>query len=150
MTEEKQKSNKKTIPMLPFQLSDIRLYEIIVRRCDQNTDKIKPIPISIELSSTEEVNVEEFPLLLTFKAGFPLEEKPTCDIELSIEGIFHLLEGVEKPKAEVIKRFMNKDAMVLFWPYLRQNLHDITEKMRLGMTPLPILNPSALIDMFND
>ncbi len=151
MGEEKLKNNKRSIPLLPFQLTDIRLYEVIARRCDQETDKTKPIPISIELSSTEEEeNDEEFALLVTFKAGFPLDEKPSCDIEISIEGIFHMLEGVEKLKPEEIKQFMSKDAIVLFWPYLRQNLHDITQKMRLGMTPLPILNPGALIDMFND
>jgi preprotein translocase subunit SecB len=84
--------------------------------------------------------------LLTFKTLLPIDEKSKCEIELSIEGVFHTLTELDEIQSEVIENFISKDAIVLFWPYLRQYLHDITEKMRLGMRPLPIIDPRALVE----
>ena len=33
----------------------------------------------------------------------------------------------------------------ILWPYLRQTLHDLTNRMQLGIPPLPIIDPRALV-----
>lgn len=146
MAENNQKSNPENIPLFPFQLNDVRLYEIFARRCDPDTKLKETAPISIDLSSPiDEEITEEFGLLLTFKTNLPLEDNLKCEVELSIEGIFHTQVNIDEIEPEVITQFISQDAIVLFWPYLRQYLHDLTEKMRLGMTPLPIIDPRALL-----
>lgn len=142
---KKQSQEKNSIPLTSFQLVDIRIHEIVAKRCDPKEEKSRPIPISIELSSYEEVeNSKEFSSILLFKAGFPLEESPSCTIELSLEGIFETVPDQETINTEELKQFMSSDVMVLIWPYLRQYLHELTNNLRLGMPPLPIIDPRAL------
>jgi preprotein translocase subunit SecB len=152
MADNKKNSPDKThVTLFPFQLSDIRLYEIVVERCDPENSENPTLPVSIGLISSD-IDLEEsdFGMLLTFDAGFPMDDKPVCKIHLSIEGIFHSVVDVDTIKLEVVERFKSKDAMVLFWPYLRQTLHDITDKMHLGIPPLPIIDPIALVEAISD
>ncbi len=148
MVEKESEDKNNSIPLTNFQLVDIRIHEIIARRCDPESEKAKPVPISIELSSYPEKEItDEFSSILTFKAGFPLEGMPTCSVELSIEGIFNISSEDNSINQDELRQFMSSDIIVLFWPYLRQYLHDITEKMRLGTTLLPIIDPRALVDV---
>jgi preprotein translocase subunit SecB len=152
MADDKNNSpSKNHMTLFPFQLKDIRLYEVNIERCDPEVKENKTFPVSIGLISSD-IDLEDgdFGMLLTFDAGFPMDDKPVCKIHLSIEGIFHSVVDVDTIKPEVVERFKSKDAMVLFWPYLRQTLHDITDKMHLGIPPLPIIDPIALIEAISD
>jgi preprotein translocase subunit SecB len=152
MTDDKKIDPGKThVTLFPFQLNDIRLYEIIIERCDPEDKENKTLPVSIGLVSSD-IDVEEgdFGILLTFDAGFPIDDKPVCKIHLSIEGLFNTVVDVDTIKPEALDKFKSKDAMVLFWPYLRQTLHDITDRMHLGIPPLPIIDPSVLVEAISE
>jgi hypothetical protein len=149
--QEKRREDEPQLSLFPFQLIDIRLYELSMERCDPEEENIRPAPVSIGLGSSEENNdSEEFGLLLTFNASFPLGDHPRCKIHLALEGLFRSVVDFDTIKPDVIERFKSNDAMILFWPYLRQILHDITERMRLDIPPLPIIDPRGLLDAISE
>jgi preprotein translocase subunit SecB len=140
------KQEQKPSALSPFQLIDIRLWEITVERWDPNQEAPEELPLSILLHTGDEPpDAEEFGLLLTFETVFLSDGSPECTIFLAIEGRFRAVVDMGTIKPEVIEQFKSADAVVLFWPYLRQTLHDITNRMRLGVPPLPIIDPRALV-----
>jgi preprotein translocase subunit SecB len=144
-TKAKSGSRSRPLSLFPFQLADVRLYEISVDRCAPGDAAVTPTPVTIALKSQEpSQQKKEFGLLLTFDASFPLDEKPACNIHLAIEGIFRAVVDIKTVKPDVIQRFKSTEAMILFWPYLRQYLYDVTQRMKLPIPPLPIIDPFAL------
>jgi hypothetical protein len=140
------KQERELSALSPFQLVDVRLYEIRAERWDPEQEAPAEFPLSILLHTGDEPpDAEEFGLLLTFETAFLSGDSPECTIFLAIEGRFQTVVDISTIKPEVIEQFKSDDAIVLFWPYLRQMLHDITNKMRLGVPPLPIIDPRALL-----
>lgn len=141
----KTKPNQKLAPF-PFQLLDVRLYEVVVERCDPEDEKTEQVPISIGMASFDDENEDDqFRIHLAFDASLPIDDKPVCKIHLSIEGMFSPIVDIETIKPDVIEQFKDNDSIVLFWPYLRQMLHDLTNRMRLRIPPLPVIDPRALV-----
>jgi len=135
------------LAMFPFQLVDIRLFEVEVKRRDSNGKEVKSKPITIGLAPGNKLpDGEEFSILLVFDATLPPDDEPACYIHLAIEGEFKTVVDISTIKAEVVEQFKSNDAIVLFWPYLRESLHDLANRMRLSIPPLPIIDPRALID----
>jgi len=140
------KQERELSALSPFQLVDIRLYEIRAERWDPEQEAPEELPLSILLHTGDEPpDAEEFGLLLTFETVFISDDSPECTIFLAIEGRFQAMVDMSTIKPEVIQQFKSQDAIVLFWPYLRQMLHDITDRMRLGAPPLPIIDPRTLL-----
>jgi hypothetical protein len=140
------KQERELSALSPFQLVDIRLYEIRAERWDPEQEAPEELPLSILLHTGDEPpDAEEFGLLLTFETVFISDDSPECTIFLAIEGRFQAMVDMSTIKPEVIQQFKSQDAIILFWPYLRQMLHDITDRMRLGAPPLPIIDPRALV-----
>jgi preprotein translocase subunit SecB len=144
--QDTDKQEQKLSALFPFQLVDIRLYEIRAERWDPDQETPAEFPISILLHTGDEPpDAEKFGLLLTFETAFPSDGSPECTIFLAIEGLFEAVVDTGTIKPEVIEQFKSADAVVLFWPYLRQMLHDITNRMQLGVPPLPIIDPRTLV-----
>ena len=80
--------------------------------------------------------------MLTLKTLIPDGEDSICNLELSIEGNFISVVDFDTIREDVINEFKTRTGLYLLWPYMRQNLHDITNRLRIGVSPLP------LIDMF--
>lgn len=140
------KQEQKFSALSPFRLVDIRLYEIRAERWDPEQEAPAEFPLSILLYPGDEPpDAEEFDLVLTFETAFLSDDRPKCTIFLAIEGHFEAVVDMSTIKPEIIQQFKSDDAVILFWPYLRQMLHDITDKMRLGVPPLPIIDPRALM-----
>jgi hypothetical protein len=140
------KQEQKFSALAPFQLVDIRLYEIRAERWDPEQEAPEERPLSILLHTGDEPpDAKEFGLLLTFETVFLSDDSPECTLFLGIEGRFQAIVDMSTIKPEVIQQFKSQDAIVLFWPYLRQMLHDITDRMRLEVSPLPIIDPRALV-----
>jgi hypothetical protein len=142
------KQERKSSTWFPFQLVDVRLYEITAERWDPEQEAPEEPPLSILLHPGDEPpDAEEFGLLLTFETVFFSDGSPECTLYLAIEGRFKAMVDISTIKPEVIEQFKSDDAIVLFWPYLRQMLHDITDRMRLGIPPLPVIDPRALVQL---
>ena len=146
--EERTNNEEAQVPLhlFPFQLTDVSLYEIVVTHHDPDQAEQEEVPLKLRLIiGSEPLDAEEFGLLLTFETTVPVDE-PEYDIFLAIEGSFEAIPEVEISDPEEIKKFKSSDAAILLWPYLRQTLHDITTRMRLGLPPLPIIDPRALVE----
>jgi len=146
MNKETKKEQTSTY-LFPFQIHDVRLYDVNITRCDsENEDDRESSGATIMLlHGNESIDNEEFGILLTFQSDFPQDDKPVCNIQISIEGLFHSIVDKDTIKEEVLNKFRDSDAIVILWPYLRQILHDITERMKLGIPPIPVIDPRALL-----
>lgn len=130
----------------PFQLTDIRLFHVSTERHTPEQEGEEPPSLSIVLIKGEEPSTtEEFDLLLQFEADLPHGDAPECSISLSIEGHFEAIVDPAALKPEVVEQFKAADAILLLWPYLREALHNLTDRMRLGVSPLPVIDARALL-----
>ena len=152
MSSKKRKSKTEKLDprasLFPFQLVDVRLYEINVERCEHKEDEedVEPGLKVLLHSGSEPTEAEEFALLLTFETNFVFEDKsPTCKLFMAIEGFFVSVVDMDTIKPEVVSRFKEADALILLWPYLREMLYDLTTRLRLDVPPIPIVDPGALV-----
>lgn len=149
MTEDKSDDvqGKALEGIFPFQLIDIYLYEVVARRgILQEPEGIVELPLNILLHpGNEPLDAPEFGLLVTFEFSAPSEDEPTCHILLALEGLFQAVVDVETIDPEIIRQFKTSDAIILFWPYLRQTLDDLVVRMRLPLPPLPVVDARSLV-----
>lgn len=130
----------------PFQLTDIRLSNVSTKRHIPEQEGEEPPSLSILLIRGEESPTSpEFSLWLQFETELPHSDAPECSISLSIEGRFAVIVDPTILRPEVIERFKEADAILLLWPYLRETLHNLTNRMRLGMPPLPVIDARSLL-----
>jgi preprotein translocase subunit SecB len=130
----------------PFQLTDIRLFHVSTERHTLEQESEEPPSLSIVLIKGDEPpTASEFALLLQLEADLPHSDAPECSISLSVEGYFEAIIDPTTLKPEVIERFKAADAILLLWPYLRETLHNLTDRMRLGVPPLPVIDARALL-----
>lgn len=133
------------LELFPFQLADVRLYELTAARSAQLEDDKPAVAVSLT-PADEPIDAETFGVLLGFEACLKDEgEEAACAIDISLEGVFRSLVDLDTIKPDVIERFKTVDALVLLWPYLRELLHDLTTRMRLDWPPLPTIDARALL-----
>lgn len=133
-------------PRFPFQLQDVRVFEISAVIRETPIDDEAGLPLELGLVSDDSPpDAEEFGLLLTFKTEIPLEPDKAYAVHLAVEGKFRVIVDFAELNADVLDQFKTRDAIVLLWPYLRQIFHDLTTKMRLDIDPLPVLDARTLV-----
>lgn len=148
MTERASRGEQIPAVVAPFQLEDVRLYEVKAERLAPGIEAPAELPLKVFLySGDSDDSPERFRQLLTFETTLGSEGDDACNIYLAIEGMFVAMVDIDIIKPEVIERFRESDAILLLWPYLRQMFHDLTVRMRLGVAPLPIVDPRALIQL---
>jgi len=132
----------------PFQLTDVRLFHVTAERHAPEQEGEGPPSLRIVLIKGEEPPLSsEFGILLQLEADMPHGDAPECSISLSIEGYFEAIVDPSTLKTEIIERFKAADAILLLWPYLRETLHSLTDRMRLEVPPLPVIDARALLIM---
>jgi preprotein translocase subunit SecB len=130
----------------PFQLKDVRLFHINAERHTPEQEGKEPPFLSVLLVKGKEPSTSpEFSLWLQFETELPHGDAPECSISLSIEGHFEVIADPTTLKPEVIEQFKEADAILLLWPYLREALHNLTDRMHLGVPPLPVIDARALL-----
>ena len=130
----------------PFQLTDTRLFQASAERHAPEHEGEEPPSLSILLIKGEEPPTSpEFSLWLRLNAAVPHGDAPKCSISLSIEGCFKAIVDTTTLKPEIIERFKTADAILLLWPYMRETLHNLTSRMRLGLPPLPVIDARSLL-----
>jgi hypothetical protein len=146
MTELTDRQDPIQLSPFPFQLIDIRLFEVRMERPGSSEEAPDEVPLSVHLHSGDEPpNAEEIHLLLTFETLILSDEGPQCSVYLALEGLFQAIVDIDTLRPETLHQFKARDAVLLLWPYLRQTLHDLGERMRLGLAPLPIIDARALV-----
>ncbi len=130
----------------PFQLTGTRLFHVSTERHVPEQEGEEPPSLSILLIRGEEPpRSPEFSLWLQFETELPHGDAPECSISLSIEGHFETIVDPTTLKPEVVERFKVADAILLLWPYLRETLHNLTDRMHLSVPPLPVIDARALL-----
>jgi preprotein translocase subunit SecB len=129
----------------PFQLVDIRLFHVQAERHFPEEEGEEGPALRIELKAEEPYTAPEFSLWLELESDLPSGDAPECSISLSIEGHFKAVVDPTDLKPEIVERFKRADAVLLLWPYLRETLHNLTDRMRLGVPPLPVIDARALL-----
>src|SRR4051812_37650105 len=111
----------------------------------RNSPILRHVSARYELS---DVRPDYFDVLATFEFALRVIESrdipksglPLISIACTFEGHFHASE-IEKQHAE---QFAQKDAWLIFWPYFRQFVSDVTARMSIRPELLPLgLGPGA-------
>ncbi len=140
-------TGKKRTSPFPFQLVNVRLYNINTERhSPEQEGNEEPALRVLLIKGDEPITAQEFSLWLEFETETPHGDAPECSISLSIEGRFQAIIDPETLKPEFVERFKTSDAILLLWPYLREAFHNITERMLLGMPPLPVIDARSLLN----
>lgn len=130
----------------PFQLMDIHLFHISAERHFPEQEGEEAPSLSILLVKGEEPPTSpKFSLLLQLETELPHGDAPECSISLSIEGRFEAIVDPTTLRPDVIERFKAADAILLLWPYMRETLHNLTDRMRLRVPALPVIDARALL-----
>jgi preprotein translocase subunit SecB len=148
MPAEKVQTKEATqkIDRFPFQLVNVRLYEVHTERCEFAEEKPENAVFNFSLmKGNEPLDSTDFGILLAFDGVIPSGEKNGCRLKVSVEGRFATTVNPEVLKSEAIEQFRNLDSSVLLWPYLRQYVQDLTTRLGLGLPPLPTLDVRALL-----
>jgi len=148
MSPEKDKlpEAKEVKELFPFQLADVRLFEVHAEHCPAGNEKPEDAVFGFSLKhSVEPPEAKEFGILLTFEGKISGGEKDACKMRVGVEGTFITTVDPSLLKTDVIERFRRLDAAVLLWPYLRQYVNDLTNRMGLGLPPLPTLDVRAIL-----
>ncbi|MBN1889612.1 MAG: hypothetical protein JW850_16570 [Thermoflexales bacterium] len=151
MSTQEDNLHKEQMPasLFPFQLVDVRLYEIQAKRCDQEDEldgERAELPLVVRLADRDEpLDADKFRLQLRFETTLVRNNRNECTISITIEGSFRAIVDASTIKPEMTEKFRSTDAILLLWPYLRQTVHDLTNSMRLHVPPLPILDTRMLV-----
>ena len=130
----------------PFQLTDVRLFRVSTERHVPELEGEEPPALSILLIKGDEPPMSrEFSLWLQLESELPHGDAPECSISLSIEGHFEAIVDPDTLKPDVVERFKAADAVLLLWPYMREALHNLTDRMRLWVPILPVIDARALL-----
>jgi preprotein translocase subunit SecB len=135
-----------TMPLFPFRLMDVRLYEVHTEHCEIKEKKQEDAKFGFSLRhGNEPLDSKEFGILLVFEGMVPTGKQTGCQLKVSVEGQFATTVDPKSLKEDVIKQFRGLDSAVLLWPYLRQYVHDLTSRLGLELPPLPTIDVRALL-----
>jgi len=145
-TSKADKQDWAALPIFPFQMNDVRLAKIDAEFCELEADDGAEPEMKIVLLSEDEVSFEEgFGLALLFEVHNMPAGDAGFNMTLTLEGYFEAVVDPETVDQEVFGRFVSSDAVLLFWPYLREAVHNITRRMGLELPPLPIVDARQLV-----
>ena len=134
-----------SIPPFPIQLIDVRLREVHAELAEIEED-------TEDLGSKISVGTEEHPSQERFFATLRLDtqrragEGEIVTLTVAVEGAFETVEESGETDEEAVHYSVERDIVVLLWPYLREQVHSLTRRMRLRIPPLPVVDVRTLIE----
>ena len=130
----------------PFQLLDVRLYEVTIERF-KSDEQIEAegsvqLPLSIDLRLVRESD-RRVSAFFTLSTRGPEEQKPEFHIRFTLQGLFETRVDLDEIEQALWKDFEDRSALFLLWPYAREYMHDFVHRMREDLPILPTLNRLA-------
>lgn len=120
----------------PFQLKATRLREVKARILAPD-EKGEPSLTILTLEDSDQNTDEAFWIGLLFEAH--LTGKVPFEVKVLLEGRFEAISDVEGYDSQSVVRFKRQDAVMILWPYLRETVNNLTERMQIEMPPLPVI-----------
>ena len=130
----------KNLEIKEFAIKDLNLK----RYFDLEKDKSKfkgGLNFTLSETTYEVINERIFKYLIDLEVNGTTEnEEDTFIIEITFEVYYGLQEGVESLE-DNIEKFTNT-AIFNSWPFIRESIHDLSDRMGLKLPKLPLLLPS--------
>jgi preprotein translocase subunit SecB len=136
--------HERAVPFFPIQLTDVRLKEIHAEVAEPEEDEQEA---TTRVSSTVEENPdpEGFFATLRLDTCRMAGEEEVLTLAVTVEGAFRAVGDLDEIDQEVAQEFMERDILLLLWPYLREEVHSLTRRMRLPVPPLPVVDVRTLV-----
>lgn len=146
-TSETSKSARSStgIPSFPVRLVDVRLRKVHAELAEIEEGD-EEFVFKIFVSTEEQPDQERFFAILELDAQRRVDEEEMVILTVAVEGAFESVEGSGETDEKAGQEFAEKDTIVLLWPYLREQVHSLTGRMRLRVPPLPVVDVRTLIE----
>lgn len=150
MTQQTREANPKVedataIPSFPVRLVDVRLKEVHAELTDVDEGSTES-PSKVYTVGEQHPDSKTFFGILGLEARLILTDQEMLELRVTVEGAFELIADSEDEEPETIQAFQEGDLIPLLWPYLREQVHSITHRMRLGVSPLPLVDVRTLVE----
>ena len=134
-----------SIPSFPIQLVDVRLKEVHAKLVEIKGE-IDERPSKVYTVGEQPPDSERFFGTLGLEARLVLSDDEMLELSVTVEGAFKFASDSEQEEEGAIEAFQERDLIPLLWPYLREQVHSITHRMRLGVPPLPLVDVRTLVE----
>ena len=134
----------KGIPSFPVRLVDVRLKEVHAELVEID-EGAGERPSKVYTVGEQHPDLQRFFGTLGLEARLVLSDEEMLDLSVRVEGAFELTSASEQEE-ETVEAFQERDLIPLLWPYLREQVHSITHRMRLGVSPLPLIDVRTLVE----
>jgi len=126
----------------PLQLKEINLREIHAEIIDTDKDTNSEFKIIVVDKDKRNTRNIFFITLIIQAENIAGKNNQLFNLFIAIEGQFIAYNDTMQTDKERTDLFRKRDAPLILWPYLRETVSTITERMNLGMTYLPIICPN--------
>jgi len=135
----------KKMPLFPFQMLDVRLRSVNAEAGQPTeTEESHPLKITL-LTEIDTVPDKPFRIGLAFQVNNLRAGDESFSLSMVIEGLFRITVDPEEVDEETFERFIKGDVILLLWPFLREAVYDITRRMGLEVSPLPLIDARQLL-----
>lgn len=133
------------IPFFPIQLTDVRLKEIHAEVAGAAEEDEQEATTRVSSTIEENPDPEGFFATLRLDTCRTAGEEEVLTLAVTIEGAFRAVGDLDEIDQEIAEEFMERDILLLLWPYLREQVHSLTRRMRLPVPPLPVVDVHTLV-----
>lgn len=136
---------ERMVPLFPIQLRDVRLKEIHAEVGELEEDGQEA---ATRVSSTVDENPDPDGFFATIQLDTcrQVGEGKVLTLAVTVEGVFKAVGGLDEFDQQVAQEFLERDILLLLWPYLREEVHSLTRRMRLSVPPLPVVDVRTLVE----
>lgn len=135
---------EENIPSFPVRLVDVRLKEVHAKLVEIE-EEVGARPSKVYTVGEQHPDLERFFGTLGLEARLVLSDEEMLELSVTVEGAFEFASDSEQEEERAIEAFQERDLIPLLWPYLREQVHSITHRMRLGVSPLPLVDVRTLV-----
>ncbi len=134
------------VPFFPIQLTDVRLKEIHAEVVEATEEGEQEATTRVSSTVEENPDPEGFFATLRLDTCRMAGEEEVLTLAVTVEGAFEALGDLDEIDQKIAQEFMERDIFLLLWPYLREQVHSLTRRMRLPVPPLPVVDLRTLVE----
>jgi len=133
---------KKKIAIHPFQLLDISIADARIKVLKDQIPEKQP-KLGLDVSTTSKLLSEDTAhIFLNLKVVFT-EGDPSFDFKLKLKGIIKAINPCSKKD---LQQFIDNQVVPLLWPFARELVYTLTNRMGFPPLMLPTINVYQTID----
>jgi preprotein translocase subunit SecB len=131
------------LPTYPIQLVEAYLYEATIERLEREAaSSDEPRLLTRIMATAEDTAAKQLKVLLEAEVLVPFRPEAELRLVASVTGVFSW-SGRQSKSAR--KGFLEREAVVLLWPYLRAHVTQLSALTAVKVPNLPTLDVIALL-----